>query len=173
MVGANPRLAGVLLIAVLPVGTAGPARAQMGCDPCAVGVVFDGPWEGNEAARAGFEEEIAALAAPRFSVVFPAAAQRVADWTLPGARAAVEALLNDPEVHLVLTYGPVASSHAIRRGELPKPVVAAFALDPEAQGFPIETTAAGERVSGVPNLAYLTFAADRSRGVLSLFKFSW
>ena len=35
-------------------------------------------------------------------------------------------------------------------------------LDPEAQGFPLETTAAGERVSGVPNLAHITFARDRT-----------
>ena len=138
------------------------ARAQMTCDPCAVGVVFDGPWERNDELRAGFEEEIAALAAPRFTIVFPAEARRVADWTLAGARAAVEALLADPGVDVVLTYGPVSSSHAIDRGGLPKPVVAAFVLDPEAQGFPLETTAAGERVSGVPNLAYVTFTGDRA-----------
>ena len=86
----------------------------------------------------------------------------MADWTLEGARAAVEALLGDPDVDVVLTYGPVTSSHAINRGALPKPVVAAFVLDPEAQGFPIETTAAGEWVSGVPNLSYITFAGDRT-----------
>ena len=160
--GSRRRVAGVLLAAVLLVGAAGPARAQMTCDPCAVGVVFDGPWDLNAELRAGFEQEIAALAAPRFTVVFPAAAQRVADWTLDGVRAAVEALLADPDVDVVLTYGPVSSSHAINRGGLPKPVVGTFVLDPEAQGFPIETTAAGERVSGVPNLSYITFAGDRT-----------
>ena len=163
MAGGNRRrVAGVLLAAVLLVGAAGPARAQMTCDPCAVGVVFDGPWDLNAELRAGFEQEIAALAAPRFTVVFPAAAQRVADWTLDGVRAAVEALLADPDVDVVLTYGPVSSSHAINRGGLPKPVVGTFVLDPEAQGFPIETTAAGERVSGVPNLSYITFTGDRT-----------
>lgn len=147
---------GLLSAAVLLAG-ADAARAQMTCDPCAVGVVFDGPWERNDELRAGFEEEIAALAAPRFTVEFPAGTRRVADWTAEGARAAVEALLANPDVDVVLTYGPVSSSHAIDRGGLPKPVVAAFVLDPEAQGFPLETTAADERVSGVPNLAYITF----------------
>lgn len=163
MVGDDRRpVAAGLLAAVLLAGGADPARAQMDCEPCAVGVVFDGPWERNEELRTGFEEEIAALAAPRFTVAFPAAARRVADWTLDGARGAVEALLGDPDVDIVLTYGPVSSSHAINRGGLPKPVVAAFVLDPEAQDFPLETTAAGERVSGVPNLAYITFAGDRT-----------
>ncbi len=159
-VGNRRRVAGGLLATVLLAGAAGSAEAQMTCDPCAVGVVFDGPFDGDAELRAGFEQEIAALAAPRFRVVFPAAARRVADWTLEGARAAVEALLADPDVDIVLTYGPVASSHAINRGGLPKPVVGTFVLDPEAQGFPIETTAAGERVSGVPNLSYITFAGD-------------
>ena len=145
------RVARLVAAIVLLASAAGPARAQMSCDPCAVGVVFDGPWERNDELRAGFEEEIAALAAPRFTVVFPAGARRLADWTLAGARAAVEALLADPDIDIVLTYGPVSSSHAINRGGLPKPVVAAFVLDPEAQGFPLETTTAGERVSGVPN----------------------
>ncbi len=153
---------GLLSAAVLLAAGADAARAQMTCDPCAVGVVFDGPWARNDELRAGFEEEIAALAAPRFTVEFPAGARRVADWTAAGARAAVEALLADPDVDVVLTYGPVSSSHAIDRGGLPKPVVAAFVLDPEAQGFPLETTAAGERVSGVPNLAYVTFTGDRA-----------
>ena len=161
MVRGNSRgVAGVLLTVILSAAAAGSAQAQMSCDPCVVGVAFDGPWERNEEMRIGFEEEIAALAAPRFTAVFPAAARRVGDWTLEGSRTAVEALLADPEVDIVLTYGPVASSHAIGRGGLPKPVVATFVLDPEAQGFAIETTDAGERVSGVPNLAYITFTGD-------------
>ncbi len=161
-------LACVLLALVSLAGAADPARAQMTCDPCTVGVVFDGHWERNDELRAGFEQEIAPLAAPRHTVVFPAGARRVADWTLGGARAAVEALLADPDVDIVLTYGPVSSSHAINRGALPKPVVAAFVLDPEAQGFPLETTAAGERVSGVPNLAYITFTGDRTEEIRRL-----
>ena len=40
--------------------------------------------------------------------------------------------------------------------------MAAFVLNQEAQGFPIASTAAGERVSGVENLAYITFAGDRT-----------
>ena len=154
------RVAGVLLAVTLSAAAAGSAQAQTSCDPCGIGVVFDGPWERNEEMRIGFEEEIAALAAPRFTVVFPPAARRVGDWTLEGSRTAVEALLADPEVDIVLTYGPVASSHAISRGGLPKPVVATFVLDPEVQGFAIETTDTGERVSGVPNLAYITFTGD-------------
>ena len=121
-------LVGILVVGGVLGGTS-PATAQvqrahtpMACDPCEVGVVFDGPWDLNALLREGFEQEIAELAAPRHTVVFPADAQRVADWTLDGSRMAVDELLADPDVDIVLTYGAVASSHVISRGELPKPV---------------------------------------------------
>ena len=144
----------------------------MSCDPCAVGVVFDGPWDRNRELRASFEPEIVSLAAPRFTVSFPAGARRVADWTLPGAREEVEALLADSAVDIVLTVGPLSSAHAIlreeSRGELPKPVIATFVIDPEAQGFPIEANDAGERTSGRANLSYLTFTRDAAEEIRRL-----
>ena len=164
--GASHLLAAAVLAA--GAGGAAPALAQLECDPCGIGVVFDGPWEGNEALRTRVEHEVAALAAPRFRVVFPTAAQRVADWTPAAVREALDALLRNPEVHVVLTYGPVGSGAAAARGDRPKPVVAAFVIDPEAQGFPVTTNAAGERVSGVPNLAYLTFTRDPAEEIRRL-----
>ena len=40
---------------------------------------------------------------------------------------------------LTKSSGPVASTYAGRRGDLPKPVVAAFILNPEVQGIPLGT----------------------------------
>ena len=142
---------------------AAPARAQISCDPCVIGLVFDGPWERNTAFQADFEREIRALVSPRFRAEFPPGKKRTADWTPEGAREAVEALLADPEVALVLTAGPIASSQAARHGDLPKPVVASFVFNPEALGFPLATNDDGERVTGVRNLSYLTFAGDPAR----------
>ena len=157
-----------LLTAVLLGAVAGRAEAQPACDPCVVGTIFDGPWEGNGAMRARVEAEVRALVAPRFRVEFPETAQRIADWTVEAARAAVEDLLAAPEVDLVLTFGPVGSTHAMNQEELPKPVIAAFVLDPEGQGFPIETNPAGERVSGRGNLAYITFRRDAVEEIAAL-----
>ena len=145
-------------------GSAIPARGQMSCDPCAVGVVFDGPWERNEELRTAFEQEIPALAAPRFTR--RVSRRRAARGRLDarGARTAVEALLADSDVDLVLTAGPVASSYAVTRGGLPKALVATFVFESDAQGFPVETNPAGERVSGVPNLAYITTSPSPEGG---------
>ena len=150
---------GLLTAAALAAST-GPARAQMTCDPCVIGVALDGPWERNDEVRLGFEQEVADLVGPRFRVTFPSEKRRVADWTIAGARDVVDDLLADPVVDLVLTAGPVVSSQVADREELRKPVVAAFVHSPEVQGFPIAMTGSGERVSGVPNLSYITFSGD-------------
>ena len=137
-----------------------PARAQLACDPCVIGIVFDGPSDSNAEFRELFDREIRDLVSPRHTVVLPAGKTRTADWTFATASEAVEGLLNDPEVTIVLTAGPVASSHLARRPALPKPVIAAFVVDPAGQGFPLETNGAGEPVSGVRHLSYLTFSSD-------------
>ena len=66
-------------------------------------------------------------------------------------------MLADPDVDILLTSGPVSSTYAGRRVSLPKPVIAAFVLNPEVQGVPFEGNRQGERVSGVANLSYITF----------------
>ena len=123
-----------------------------------VGVVLDEP--SQDAASQLFQDAIVGLAQPEFNVQFPSDKQRLADFTLAGVRRAVDGLLADPEVDLVLTLGPIASAYACRLTALPKPVVAAFVLDPEVQGIPISAGGDGERVSGVANLSYITFPGD-------------
>ena len=160
--GNRLRVAAGLLAATALAASAAPARAQMTCDPCIIGIALDGAWARNDEVHLGLEQGIGALVGPSFTVVFPAEKRRVADWTVAGARRVVDALLADPAVDLVLTSGPLVSSQVVGRGDLEKPVVATFVLDPEAQGFPLATTADGERVSGTPNLSYLTFSGDPS-----------
>lgn len=166
IVGCKWMRAAMVLGAVLmaPAG----AAAQMSCDPCTVGVVLDGPWERNDEVRGVFEAEVLALAGDDLSVQFPEDKRRVADSSLMGASSAVDALMDDQQVDVILTMGPVASTYAARLDTLLKPVVAVFVIDPEAQGIPIVTTDQGERVSGVPNLSYVTFPSDLERDVRRL-----
>jgi len=161
MVGDGLRTAACALAAGLLTVAAGPAHGQVWCEPCRFGVVLDGPWERNDEVRTTFEEEIADLAAPRFTVAFPEDKRRVADWTAESVGRAVEELLADPEVDLVLTLGPVGSMLAAGQpAALSKPVVAAFVVFPEALGIPVEANAVGERVSGASNLHYVNLFAD-------------
>jgi outer membrane protein TolC/ABC-type uncharacterized transport system substrate-binding protein len=140
----------------------------MVCDPCTVGVVLDGPWERNDEVRGIFEREVLDLAAEDFDVQFPPEKRFVADFSLGGVAAAVDSLINDPDVDLVLTSGPVASTYAARLVVFPKPLVAVFVIDPEVQGIPTAANDDGERVSGVTNLNYVTFPSDLERNVRRL-----
>lgn len=125
-----------------------------------IGVVLDGPWERNEEIRKIFEQEILDLTEGEFEVRFPAEKRILADWTLEGVRRAVENLMADAEVDLVLTSGPLASTYAGRLQHPPKPLVAAFVLNPALQGIPFERDAEGEGISGVPGLNYITFSGN-------------
>ena len=165
MGGDARRVAAVLLAAAALATPARPATAQMTCAPCVIGIVADGPGDGTDDMQRRFAHEIADLLGPRFAVILPAEKRRVADWTVDGTRRAVDALLADPDVDLVLTAGPVSSSQIVGRGVPPKPVVSAFVLDPESQGFPIVRNADGVRVSGVSNLNYVAFSADHSEEI--------
>ena len=84
----------------------GVAAAQMQCDPCTVGVVLDGPWERNDEVRGIFESEVLDLVGDDFDVRFPEDKRRLADWSLAGVASAVDGLMGDPDVDLILTMGP-------------------------------------------------------------------
>lgn len=132
--------------------------------PVHIGFVVDGPWEGNEAIRRLFEDEIRTLAAGEFEVVFRDRDFRVADWTVEGAEQEVQALLSDPEVDLMIALGLLASDRFCCRGALSKPAIAAVVIDPDLQGLPREGDA-----SGVPHLNYLAFP-DRLHRDIELFR---
>ncbi|MCG6922723.1 MAG: TolC family protein [Acidobacteria bacterium] len=114
-----------------------------------LGVVTDG-----EAARTApiadrFRTEIRRLLEGEFVVEETAV---VGDWTLPGVRAALERMLSDPSIDVVLAAGILASDEACRSSDLPKPVIAPFVLDASIQGCPLE-----EGHSGRANLVYATY----------------
>ncbi len=89
------RYRGFFLILILAafVGGGAPASAQPVCRPCVAGVVLDGPWERNDELRGLIEEEVLDLVRHEFQVSFPIGARRVGDWSLDGARDAVDQLL--------------------------------------------------------------------------------
>lgn len=123
-----------------------------------IGVVVDGPWHSNEPIRQLFEQEILTLARDEFDVRFPESKRRVADHTAAGVKNALDRLLADPEVNLILALGPIASNDACHRGDLPKPVVAPFIINAVAQNL----SRKGE-ATGVKNLSCITFPSDIAR----------
>lgn len=125
-----------------------------------IGAVADGPTPANVPILKTFQREIAVLTRGEFKVLFPKSKTLVADWTADGVAKAIDGLLADPKVNLVLCMGTLASNDCGRRQKLSKPVIAPFVIDPKLQGIPL--TKRG--TSGRANLAYLalpqTFERD-------------
>jgi outer membrane protein len=136
-----------------------------------IGVVFDGPSEGNSVSLENYTREITELLQEEFDVRFPAGKTLTADWTADGVKSVVSQLLEDAEVEQVLALGLISTNDLGRRGPLPKPCFGAIVADPEIQGFPIATieqkvsedATESVRVSGVENLNYITMGIDIER----------
>jgi len=138
-----------------------------------IGVVLDGPSDHTKAQLDVFERETSLLLGGEFDIQIPADKQLAGDWTTAGLSQAVDQLLADTEVDLVVALGPLGSNDLGRREVLPKPVFAALVLDPVIQGVPIERrerSLPGEAtesvsVSGVSNLSYVLLGGDAAREV--------
>ena len=137
-----------------------------------VGIVIDGPWERNEEISKTFEREITQLLRAEYDVRFPDGKRLRDDWTAARVEANLEALLADPEVDAVIAMGVLSSLLAGRHGELPKPVIAPFVIDPELESIPFEIQEQAlldreyvekVRVSGVPNLSYVVLGDRATR----------
>jgi outer membrane protein TolC len=114
-----------------------------------LGVVTDGEAERTAPIAERFHAEIRRLLEGEFTVE---ETRIVADWTLPGVRDALDRMLADPDIDVVLAAGILASDEACRSTELPKPVIAPYILDASIQGCPLH-----EGSSGRPNLVYATY----------------
>lgn len=138
--------------------------ASPGAEVFNIAIVVDGPWGRNDEVRDLTRREILALTEGEFDVRFPDEFYLTGDWTVEGAMANLETLLDDPEVDLVIAWG-VLSSHAIcRLVGVDKPVIAPVVLDVSLQGVPYE-----DGVSGVPNLNYVALP-DTSAEEIARFR---
>lgn len=129
-----------------------------------VGVVLDGPSPQRDQRLALFEGEIREVLKDDRTAQFSRDRVLSADWTTGGVKAAMDRLLADPGVDVVLALGMLASHEAGRRQHLSKPVFAPFVLDPERQGIPLE-----KGTSGRSNLYYLTAPTDVAASLRLLY----
>jgi len=115
-----------------------------------VGVVLDGPSTSADSARVALQAEVEGSLGTNLQVDFPADLRLVGDWTAPGATAAIDRLMADPRVDLVLALGTIGSQELARRTTVAKPSIAATVLDAAAQRLPLVDGA-----SGVHDLTYI------------------
>jgi outer membrane protein len=120
-----------------------------------IAILTDGPGARPFVSMQALEAEIRSLTAGEFDLEIPVDKARNGNWSSAGINAALDQLLNDPDVDVVLCLGVLASQEAARRTSLAKPVIAAITADRELQGFPY-----ADGVSGQPNFVYITNVQD-------------
>ena len=130
-----------------------------------IGVVIDGPWENNQKILQMFENEILDLISGEFDVHFPQDKTIVCNWTPQNIKKAIDQLLSDKEVDLILTLGVISSNDICNRGNLPKPAIAPFIIDAKLQGLPMKDGA-----SGVKNLNYLAYPNNFESDIKAFLK---
>ncbi len=156
-------------------GLASRARAQEAVPEVVFGVLLDGEL-GADSVVSVYQEEIAGVLGSEYDARFPPESTISGDWDSSRIGAALDALLEDPEVDIVLALGLLSSAVAASRPALPKPTIAPFVLFPELGGLPAAVrrgTPAGSdtrrefRVSGRENLAYIAARDDIRRSIES------
>jgi outer membrane protein TolC/ABC-type uncharacterized transport system substrate-binding protein len=109
------------------------------------------------------QQEILEVTRREFDVRFPDNLKLQGEWSAQGVKQALDRVLGDLRVNLVIAMGFLATSDVARRKHLPKPVIAPVALDPNLQGLPLKKGA-----SGVKNLHYLTSLRGFERNLTAL-----
>jgi outer membrane protein len=110
------------------------------------------------------QQEIRELTRGEFDVRFPDDLKLQGGWSAQGVKQALDRVLGDRRVNVVIALGFLATSDVSQRKDLPKPVIAPVALDPHLQGLPLKKGA-----SGVKNFHYLTSLKGFERN-LTAFK---
>jgi outer membrane protein TolC/ABC-type uncharacterized transport system substrate-binding protein len=119
-----------------------------------VGILLDGRWEGDKIALDELILQCNELLSGEFDIKFPEEKLVYGVWDINLINAGLTQLLNDPEVDIIIAFGEVSSNVAVFRGDYPKPVIAAVAINSELQNMPLKNG-----VSGIKNLNYISFTS--------------
>ncbi len=115
-----------------------------------IGTVLDGYWYKTGELLKIFKKEIDDLIGNEYDVDFSKENIIMGKWTVPSVKNAVDSIMNNPKIDIVLSLGMLASNEVGKRAHLPKPVIAPFIMDADVQGMPRKG-----KGSGVKNLNYL------------------
>jgi len=78
-----------------------------------IAIVFDGPSEINQLILDSYKKEIKELTKGEFIVNFPESKTIEADWSVKGVNDAVNKMLQDPSVDILITPGVLSSINVI------------------------------------------------------------
>ena len=103
-----------------------------------IGIIQDGPWMRFTEAVDFMKKEIISLNEAEYDISFPKKYFIHGKWNVEEIDAALDRLLNAPDVDMIITLGYVGSHRASQRKNLKKPVIAPMLIDAKLQGAPIK-----------------------------------
>ncbi len=147
----------LLLVILLAVSTGNVLAAKK---TYRVGVITDGPLARYQESVALYQSEITSMASSEFNVQFPEDKQLDGGWALVSVNRAIDRLLADPKVDIVIALGEVVTNEICKRRNLKKPVIAPLVIDAELQQLPEKSGA-----SGIRNLSYINTYRSFDSGI--------
>ena len=129
-----------------------------------IGLIKDGASPRFDYQTDIMEKEILEITKGEFDIRFPASKTLINDWDIDKIGRAVDTLLNDKSIDLVIATGPVGSQELASRKSLPIPALASIIIDVSLQGIPYK-----QGTSGIVNLNYLASPESFERD-LAIFR---
>ncbi len=126
------------------------AVAQDPLPSVTIGIITDGPTTRFTQFPDSVRAEIMLLLERDAQVEFAPTVE--AGTSVTEAQSAIDRLLRDPAIDIVVALGPFVTHLIASRADIPKPVVASFAYNAEFQGLPLSETGS----TGVTNLNYIS-----------------
>ncbi len=145
----------LILILLIPSGNALAAKKTVN-----IGIITDGPMARFQDLVGLYQREVRSMASTEFNVQFPKDKQLDGGWTLAGVNQAIDRLLADSKVDILITLGEVATHEVCKRRNLNKPVIAPQVIDAELQQLPDK-----DGTSGVKNLSYINTHREFYRSI--------
>ncbi len=110
-----------------------------------IAVLYDGPIKREVLSLEQIKKEINDLNSREFNIRFPDKYTRHGNWKMDDIRQNLNALLNDPNVDIIIANGLLSSHQAALIDNLKKPVIAPEVADRILQNLPYENGASGKK----------------------------
>jgi outer membrane protein len=158
--GATVRSVVIVVILFLSLcGVSGSMAALEGAtDEIQVGLLFNASSDMTDRFTATLSQEIDHLLGKQNRISLPESKHLVAKWSRKSILENYAALVNDPDVDIIVAAGPLCSAVLAQEESFPKPLILIGILDYELQQIPLTA----DKSSGRHNLTYLLETRDFS-----------
>ena len=123
-----------------------------------IGLLIDSDNEATEKFIINLRKEVESLLANQFKISLPESKQVVTGWSIANIETGYQALLEDPDIDIIVVAGTLGSAVLAQKKEFNKPLILYGILDYNLQEIPLNR----DKTSGIHNLTYILEAHELS-----------